>query len=219
MDSTQNQKPSCDTKAIARHAIGAFGSPPSVWRFGLDSEKLSIDVGGCGDRPYPGVVSYTTIGLSDWPPGATGLPVPGADPGSTGNHVTPYGTAELPLRFELAAACSADKKLFPNILATAAFSIMREGRLVHVGDVIREAVREVYPRSTIPHLYLTQPLLWPGRLTELQFAAKKVGWLLAVPASDGEIDFLHRQGDASIASLYKDRTIDMFDLDRTSWVG
>ena len=64
MDTRKN--PSSDTKLVARHAISTFGAPPSVWRFTCEREEFSLDIGGCADRPAAGVVSYTTIGLSDY---------------------------------------------------------------------------------------------------------------------------------------------------------
>jgi len=60
------KRPSADTKLVARYAISTFGAPPSVWRFTCEPEGLSVDIGGCADRPMAGVLSYTTIGLSDY---------------------------------------------------------------------------------------------------------------------------------------------------------
>src|SRR5208282_4393205 len=98
------KKTASDTKLVARHAISTFGAPPSVWRFTCEREGFSLDIGGCADRPATGVVSYTTIGLSD-------LDV-AAGP-------------ERSLRVELAAACTADWPRFPNILAAAAMLLAR----------------------------------------------------------------------------------------------
>ena len=107
------KKPSADTKLVARHAIGTFGAPPSVWRFTCDEDELSIDIGGCADRPAPGVLCYTTIGLSDYEV-----------------FIGPEGAVHV----ELAAACASGWPLFPNILAAAAMLLVRRQTAVSPGD-------------------------------------------------------------------------------------
>jgi len=191
------KKNSSDTKLVARHAISTFGTPPSVWRFACTREDFSLDIGGCADRPTAGVVSYTTIGLSDCDL-ATG-PEPSA-------HV------------ELAAACAADRPLFPNILAAAAMLLMRQQKEVKPGDSIRDVVAEFYPRASVSHLYLTQPFLWGERLQTLCGEAKTISWLLAVPVTNGELLCLETQGDEGLEQLYRQRRIDMYSLGRATWL-
>ena len=164
MDTRKN--PSSDTKLVARHAISTFGAPPSVWRFTCEREEFSLDIGGCADRPTAGVVSYTTIGLSDY-----GV-VTGPEP---------------PAHVELAAACASDRPLFPNILAAAAMLLIRQQKEVKPGDAIRDVVAEFYPRAPVSHLYLTRPFLWGQRLQLLRGEAKNITWLLAVPVTSGEL--------------------------------
>jgi len=190
-------KPSADTKLVARYAISAFAAPPNVWRFTCAAEELSIDIGGCADRPLAGVLSYTTIGLSDYEL-------------SDG--------AEPPARIELAAACASDRPLFPNILAAAAMQLIRRGEAVKPGGVVRNAIGEFYPRATVSHLYLTRPFLWGERLKCLRSETKSIAWLLAVPVTSGELLCLETQGDAGLEQLYQQRRIDMYSLGRATWM-
>jgi hypothetical protein len=190
-------KPSADTKLVARHAIGTFGTPPTVWRFTCEKEELSIDIGGCADRPVPGVISYTTIGLSDYDV-------------STG--------ADGAVRVELAAACASDRPLFPNILAAAAMLLIRRQVAVSPGDAVRDVITEFYPRAAVSHLYLTRPFLWGERLNLLQGAAKSISWLLAVPVTSDELLQLETQGDAGLEQLYRQRRPDMYNLGRVTWL-
>jgi hypothetical protein len=191
------KKPSPDTKLVARHAIGTFGSAPTVWRFTCEEDGFALDIGGCTDRPMNGVVSYTTIGLSE-------------------HGVTTGG--EAPACVELAAACALDRPLFPNLLAAAAMLLVRQQKEVKPGDCIRDVVAEFYPRTAVSHLYLTRPFLWGERLNLLHGEDKNVTWLLAVPVTSGELLYLETQGDAGLEQLYRQRRIDMYSLGRATWL-
>jgi hypothetical protein len=196
MDTRKN--PSSDTKLVARHAISTFGAPPSVWRFTCEREGFSLDIGGCVDRPMAGLVSYTTIGLSDYDV------VTGPEP-----------TVHL----ELAAACASDRPLFPNVLAAAAMLLLRQQKEVKPGNAIRDVVAEFYPRASVSHLYLARPFLWGQRLQSLRGEAKTITWLLAVPVTNGELLYLETQGDDGLEQLYRQRRIDMYSLGRATWLG
>jgi hypothetical protein len=192
------KKPSSDTKLVARHAISTFGAPPSVWRFTCERECFSLDIGGCADRPVAGVVSYTTIGLSD-----CGVVTGGAPP----------------VHVELAAACAADWPLFPNILAGAAMLLVRRQKEVKAGDAIRDVIAEFYPRDGIKHLYLARPFLWGQRLETLRGEAKSIAWLLAVPVTGDELLYLETQGGDGLEQLYRQRPSEMYSLGRATWLG
>jgi competence protein ComGC len=51
-----------------------------------------------------------------------------------------------------------------------------------------------------------------------EFPTKKVAWLLAVPISDKEKDFLTENGSDALESLFEEKQIDIFELDRKSIV-
>jgi hypothetical protein len=191
------KSPSSDTKLVARHAISTFGAPPSVWRFTCEREEFSLDIGGCVDRPAAGAVSYTTIGLSDY------------------DVMT---CSESPARVELAAACATDRPLFPNILAAAAMLLVRQQKEVKPGNAIRDVIAEFYPRATVTHLYLTRPFLWGQRLDLLRGEAKNITWFLAVPVTSNELLCLETEGGDGLEQHYRQRRIDMYSLDRATWL-
>jgi hypothetical protein len=120
---------------------------------------------------------------------------------------------------ELAAVCASAWPLFPNLLAGAAMLLVRRQKEVKAGDAIRDVVAEFYPRSTVAHLYLTRPFLWGERLQVLRGEAKIITWLLAVPVTSGELLCLEKQGDDGLEQLYRQRQIDMYSLNRATWVG
>ena len=168
-----------------------------MWRFTCEREEFSLDIGGCADRPAAGLVSYTTIGLSDC------------------DLLTGAGSCA---RVELAAACASDRPLFPNILAAAAMLLVGRQKEVKPGDAIRDVVAEFYPRASVAHLYLARPFLWGQRLQLLRGEAKNIAWLLAVPVTSGELLHMETEGDGCLEQLYQQRRIDMYSLERATFL-
>jgi len=187
---------SVENKTLAKHALKAFGGTPQVQAYHHDTEKLSVDLLRCEDRPCKGVTSYSTIGLSDHPMLKDGR--------------------EFPTRLEIAGACASVDQFFANILASAAFCIIRTQQLYHPGSVMLGYVREYYPSTTVPHLYFTAPFLWEDAPKTMDCGTKKVCWLLVVPISDAEYEYLRQQGDEALEDLFEKHQIDVFNLARPS---
>jgi hypothetical protein len=190
-------KPSTDNKLVARHVATAFGGSPQVAEYHHDSLPLAVDLLWCENRPCDGVTAYSTIRLSDH------------------KMFTDTG-AEFPTRLELAAACRTEFTQFSNVLASAAFCIIRTKELYAPGSVLRGYVREYFTNSPVPHLYLTAPYLWEGTLPTLNCRTKTVSWLMAVPISDQEFDYLESHDDLALESLLERNETDIFDLNRRS---
>ena len=153
------------------------------------------------DRPLPGVVSYTTIGLSD-----TDV-VTGSAP---------------PSHLELAAACARIGPCFPiswpRRRCCSSAATRKQGPEVKPGDAVRDVIAEFYPRDGVKHLYLTSPFLWGQRLQALRGEAKSIAWLLAVPVTSDELHYLEAQGGDGLEPLYRQRRIDMYSLGRRTWL-
>src|SRR5262249_54635011 len=96
---------SAQKKKIAKHIVHAFGGEPHVFEYKHDTLPLTVALLHCDDRPDEGSTSYSTIGLSDYPMFQEG--------------------EEFPVRLEIAGLCATSAEFFPNILASAAFCIMR----------------------------------------------------------------------------------------------
>lgn len=185
---------SSENKAIARHVASVFGGKPAVDEYADEPETLKVGILFCRDRPREGVTSYSTIKLSDYP--------------------MKWGDEEFPTRIELAGLCSNAARFFPNILASAAFCIMRSEAVYHPGTVMPNYVRRSYPSSKLPHLYLTTPFLWEHELQMVDFETKKVSWLLAFPIAESEYAYLQTRDAKTFEKLLEDRHIDISDLDR-----
>lgn len=185
-----------ENKHLARLALGAFGGKPVVTEYFSDDRQLAVDVLACSDRPQPGTTSYATLGLSDHPMRQDG--------------------DEFPVRLELVAACDSDADWFPNVISTAAFHIMRTGWLCAPGVVLQNIVHMYDQSLALRHLYFTAPSPWQGHLETVQLETKKVAWLLGVPISEAEYQFLKKLGDEKFEDLLEHRGVEIFDINRPS---
>jgi hypothetical protein len=184
---------SAERRATARHVRAAFGGAHHVSEYLDESEEIAVDLLRCDDRPSRGVTSYSTVGLSDFR--------------------IPWGEGEFPVRLEIAGACATQVRHFPNILASAAFRMVRTSGIYHPGAVIENYVRQYYPESPLPHLYFTEPFLW-DQLTTFYNGSKKVTWLQAMPISESEHAYLKCHGDTAMGHLFSEHRINVVDLYR-----
>lgn len=115
-----------------------------------------------------------------------------------------------PLRTEIVGASASKFELFPHILSTRAFYVINIKFSIYHGEIFREIIRMYYPDSEMEHVLFTAPFLWEDRKT-LDFPAKKVAWLLAIPISEEEFVFAEKQRTEELEDLLGQRDIDIFD--------
>ena len=187
-----------ENKKLARLAAAAFGGKPSVIEYLDDSETLSVDILSCADRPSPGVTSYSTLGLSDFP--------------------MFQDDKEFHVRLEILGGCDTDVDWFANVLSSTAFYIMRTGWLCHPGAVLQNAVHQYASDLAVRHLYFTAPFLWEDKLKTVQLETKKVAWLLSLPITDAEYRYCKKHGDDKFEELLERHDVDIFDINRSSVV-
>ncbi len=195
--SDKNAPISSENKQIARYVATVFGGSPRVEEYINNSDTLSIGILSCRDRPVEGVVSYSTIKLSD--------------------HPMNWKDSEFPTRLELAGMCLSTAGFFPNVLASAAFTIMQNDAVYHPGTVIPNLIAQHYPESKLPHLYLTEPFIWHD-LKTLDCGTKTVSWLLAMPMSETEYVYLKQHGEHALERLLEKEKADFSNPDRVSVV-
>jgi hypothetical protein len=185
-----------DNKSLARYAVGAFGGVPKVTAHYDDDERLVVDILACKDQPVRGVTSYSTLGLSD--------------------HSLTLHDRVLPFGVELCGACDTKVKRFTNVLATAAFFVMKDGWVASPGAVF-ETMVSMYPRlsRTLKHVFFVPPFLWDN-LRTVELPSKKVTWLQVIPISDGESSYRSVHGAKALQELFVVRNIDVFDINRRS---
>ncbi|WP_433958717.1 suppressor of fused domain protein [Cytobacillus horneckiae] len=184
-----------DNKLIAKTALFAFGGKPNVTKFWDENNISNIDMLSSINKPYEGISSYSTIGLSD--------------------HSIEYTVDGTPLRIEIVGASANEYELFPNLLATCAFYIINSNFSVSHGQVFQNMIKMYYPDSEMKHILFVSPFLWED-LSTINFPNKKVAWLLAVPISENEYLFAQEKGTCTLEDLFEQKEIDIFDMERKS---
>lgn len=187
-----------DNKKIAIQVASAFGGQPTVREFLHDNTDLKIDLIYSTDQSDESLLSIGTIGLSD--------------------YRFMQGNTEFPTRLEICAIASVQDSLFLNLVASAAFNMIRSKNIATPGSVMRGYVSEYYPETKLPNLYFTAPFIWETVLKTTVFETKKVSWLLCFPISNAEADFIEKNGDDSFENLLQKANIKIYDLDRNSVV-
>lgn len=187
-----------EQKIIAKVALDAFEGKPLVTKYWDDRKKSSIDILSCIDRPYDGITSFSTLGLSGYSIG--------------------YTTEDTPLRIEIVGTCASGYDCFSNILASCAFNIINTKFACHPGAIFQNVIEFYKSDSPLKHILFTSPFLWEDKLKTLHFPDMKVAWLLAIPISNEEFEFAKENGSDALESLFEEHQIDIFDLMRKSIV-
>ncbi|MBQ3782945.1 MAG: suppressor of fused domain protein [Lachnospiraceae bacterium] len=181
-------------RIIAKKEFEVIGGKPQVFRYWDNDERKKIDILSSLDRPFRGVISYATIGLSECE--------------------INLSINDKSLRVELLGACDKNEMFFANVLATVAFEIMTKKKCSY-GDIIQNAVAEYSVDTEMKHVYLMNPFLWKGFET-LEFSDRSVAWLLIIPISEQEKDYATVNGWKSLEDKFDKFNIDIFDLNRKS---
>jgi hypothetical protein len=195
-DAEKEDRVSKEDKAVAAYIAKAFGGKWDVHEYNHDDLPLSIDILSAPNRPVRGVTSYATLGLFATP--------------------MQFGKKEFPTRVEIVGACASKEKAFPNVLAAAAFAVMRTQYLIYPGACMPEYVAEFIPKTKVPHLYFTSPFLWEDKLRELKQKSRTINFLLAFGISEAELVFLNDKGDDALEDLFEEKQIDIFNAYRKS---
>ena len=186
---------SSENKIIARTVLEALGGKPTVSKYWDENKVSSIDLLETLNRPFDGITSYSTIGLSD--------------------YSIRYSVEEKPLRIEIVGASASMYEFFPNILTTCAFNIINTKFSISHGKIFKDVVRMYYPDNEMEHVLFSSPFLWEN-INTIDFPNKKVTWLLAVPISTKELLFAEQEGTEALEELFEQKDIDIFNINRNS---
>jgi hypothetical protein len=119
-----------------------------------------------------------------------------------------------PVRVEVVMLGEPDFDDMEHVLATAAFSIIKDGFFPMPGVVIPDIANVYRPQTNLPNIYLSTPFPWDEALHSTKFDGVNVTWLLAFPVSVSETDYLEQHGDEAFEALLESSNSNVFDISR-----
>lgn len=185
-----------ENKILAKKIISILGGAPTIRKYWDDKHLNNIDILKCSSAPFPGLNSYSTLGVSD--------------------HPIMKGDVEYQARTEILGVCGSDVESFQNVMATCGFCIITSKWFVAPSVVFPDILRMYNSSNTMQHVAFIEPFLWSDRLEEIKLATKTVNWLLAVPISDKEYQFAKSESFDALEDLFERKQIDIFDINRSS---
>lgn len=177
---------------VAKYALHFIGGKPAVARYYNDEETKQIDIMTSDSGVIQGIPTCATIGLSQTD---LGLSYQGK-----------------PLRAELIFVCDASLETACQILATLSFTVMDTKRCSY-GMVIPDVIASYAGGTALKHVVLLSPAFWP---TYRAFAdeAYTIAWLMAVPITDSEKDYIEQKGVSAFDLLLEEKGADVASLHR-----
>lgn len=163
---------------------------------GRSEEALILRAPDC---PVEGITSYSSVGLSSVPQ-------------RVGDRAVPV---------ELIGACASDVPTFGDVIASCVVTRTVTGANFVYGTLIEELRTLRSISTTLRHVTLVAPFLWDsfgGGIAKDRVGKSDVYWLMVLPISDAERDFLRNSGIEALEELFEEAEIDVFDINRPSAV-
>jgi hypothetical protein len=183
-------------EVVARIAesFGVETVPPPTTRATLDGLK-KVGIVEVADCPQPGVTSWATVAASFFP----------------SSHQTSDGR---PVCVEFVAGIDARWRFVGDAVASCAFQI-NESNDVGPGTVYRNAISNLFPQTTTPHLLAVPPFLW-NDFESYSDEDAYVTWLQLVPVTEAEAAYCLAQGFDALEEIFFQEQPEFYSLERSS---
>ena len=187
---------SSENKVLAKKILEAVGGNPKITKYWNEDESQCVDIFSSIDHPVQGVVTFSTIGLSDYPLSFRG--------------------EEYPVRIEIIGCGIRSNGLFPNLIVTASFHVISDSWFCSPGVIYPDIVSTYYANIDLKHLYFTTPFFWQDSLSVVDLGTKKVAFVLAMPISERERRYVVGNSPVDFEKILEQEKVDIFDLNRSS---
>ena len=115
-----------------------------------------------------------------------------------------------PMYTELMIERAAHDRTICNLLASAAFYVMKEGFRVHPGVVFGKLVANFYPKTELPHLFFTVPYQGDG-LDVAELPGRTIHPLLGIPISEAEAQLARDARGEKLELAWEAKATDVLD--------
>lgn len=182
-------------KSILRFEQERLGAVSRVTAYKNAEETLAIPVALVPGCPQTGLTTAATIGLSQHDNGMN-------------------DAVGRTLRIEMLATGRSDVDFVADGVANAALNVASGQFQARPGVVFPDVFGGYSPETTTPHALLWHPFPWGDRLSGFAVPALRIEWLLLVPLTDAELDFISAVGPGS-GGAGSERLIDTFEQQQT----
>ena len=186
-----------EDKQIERLLAGAFAGVPLHFRVLHNTRKYEVEVIVVPGKPEEELCSLGTVGL--W---------------RTPLHGTNSNDSQ---RIELVSIFEASREGAREVLAAAAFKIMRTQKSVPPGTVFVNCLHDWYPKANVPHLYFVDANLWSfPQLVPTMLGNLQVRFVEALPITEAEYQFVLEHGGHALEAKLLGAASNLWDLKRNS---
>jgi len=195
-------KPSEDNIKLGKNIAAAIGLEPHVYPYFDQDNKNMIYILDCKDPLDNNIKFYSTICVSD-----------------AFNEIEMKDNSFKDIRVEILMMGNNSTDKWGNILSTTGFYITKNSWSAEPGTIFKNILNEYVPDVHLPHILFTRPFPWGEKLSEpMILESKNVHFLLAIPVSDTEANFLDQNGYSALEKLFLNSDADIHDINRPSVV-
>jgi len=188
-----------EDKQIERLLENTFAGLAVTQRLVHQTRKYEVSILSVAGRPEPELSTLATIGL--WRTLLTG-------PKTVDTS-----------RLELVGIFESAKDGCREILATAAYKIMRTHKQLVPGSAFQDCVHDWYPKANVPHLYFVEAAKWSfPRLRPSQMGNLNIHFLQALPITQSEFEYLQEHGNRALESKFLAAAVNHWDFKRKACV-
>ena len=180
-------------KKIFHYLRGKWGESSRVFGAKDKYSDEELFILSAEDSPQEGCRSYSTIGLCNFS----------------------HHSGDAKVNIELAGCSLEGVENYDNLLASCAYYSISHGSCITYGNIIRDILYDHNLSRSLEHVTFVSPFLWEG----LKFRYSDdftCHWLLVLPISSGEANFLLENGIDSLERRFEDLNVDILDLERDS---
>lgn len=186
-----------EDKQIERLLAAAFDGDPQIFRVFHITRKYEVDILAVPQSPEPDLCSLGTIGL--WRTTLLGPKIPDTS------------------RIELTGIFEINREGAREVLAAAAFRIMRTQKPVPSGSVFLNCLHDWYPKATVPHLFFVPANLWSfPHLQPTKMGPLQIQFLQAIPITESENQFIQDHGAQALEAKLLGASTNIADLKRNA---
>ncbi len=172
---------------------------PNIVTYDSADKKKKMDIISFGDVPATGLTTFATIGLNRKDIALT--------------------YEERSIRIELVGLCDTRYTVqFAHLMSSAAFEIF-DMQTCRPGTIIPGAAGAYVPDSDMKHILLKPPFAWDDwsrRVRNFVIEDRQIEWLMPVPISQAEAEFLRDNGADKLDDLFVEKNVDIANLLRQS---